>query len=97
MTGKPAYEVEDGLLEDVGEQIRELPRGDPMRNLLIMVRSLVSGQEKLKANPMVKLGDAIHEHPALSTFVFTVVYVLSLVIPSWLLKLLGIDPRVLGP
>ena len=95
--GRECYEVEDGLLDDVGEMIRELPRGDPMRNLLIMMRAVVSWQDQLRRNPMVKLGDFIQEHPTLASVVLMVVYLLSLVVPSWFLQVVGIDPRVLGP
>lgn len=95
--GRDEFELEDGLLGDVDETIRSLPHGDPMRMMLIMVRSIVSKQRRQEHNPMMKLGDFIQEHPALASAVFAVVYLLSLVIPSWLLQVLGIDPRVLGP
>ena len=97
MSRRDDYEVEDGLLDDVDQKIKDLPQNDPMRLQLIMTRALISGQRRLKRNPMVKLGEFFEEHPALATVLTLIFYTLSIVIPSWLLQFLGIDPRVLGP
>jgi len=85
-------DIPEAYKAQIEKKIAEGGNGDVDMMVLTVVWANYTRLDQVEANPLVKLGSAIRDNKVLTAIIMFLAYVLMVLIPELLLKVLGFDP-----
>lgn len=90
-------DISEAYKAQIEKKITEGGNGDVDLMVLTVVWANYKRLDDVESNPAVKLGSLMDKNKGLAAIIIFVAYVLTVLIPEILLKILGFDPSKLIP
>jgi len=95
--GTTMIEITEAYIKQIKQKIEDDENGDVDTMILSLVYANYSHMQAIECNPAIKLGSFIKQNKTLAAFLGFVFYVLTVLVPELVLKLLGVNVSKLLP